>query len=59
MYRLSPLERPVFAGDYSTGNFVADGHKRVGTGINVADPEEHGAWRSPGAWLRNALPVAH
>jgi hypothetical protein len=59
MYRLSPLGRPAFAGDYSTGNFVADGHKRVGTGINVADPEAHDAWSAPGVWVSKALPVTH
>jgi hypothetical protein len=58
-YRLTPVDWPAFAGDYSTGNFVADGHKRVGHGINVADPQGRGAWTSPGTWVAHALPVAH
>jgi hypothetical protein len=57
MYRLLPLEQPVFAGDYGTGNFAAEGHKHLGVGINVADPQGRDLWLDPERWLANTRHV--
>lgn len=57
-YVLTPLEGPVFSGDYGSGNFIAKGLKRVGTGINVSDPQAgRKVWTHPTEWLAGTRPA--
>jgi hypothetical protein len=57
-YQLVSLDGArVFSGDWGSGNFSIDGFVRIGSGINVADPQEHtDQWNHPAAWVNAADP---
>jgi hypothetical protein len=53
-YGLRRLTRPVFNGDYSTGDFAAGGRPRLNRGIAISDPQTRPVWASPAQWLSGA-----
>ena len=55
-YSLDELRAPSYSGDYGSGNFLAGGVKRLGTGINVPDPLSS-TREDPRAWLNATVPA--
>lgn len=55
-YMLEPLKTPAYPGDYGSGNFLKGGLKRLGTGINVADPLNQSR-EPPLDWLKKTAPA--
>jgi hypothetical protein len=56
-YGLRQLARPAFSGDYSSGNFTTGGRVRLGSGIQIGDPQTRAVWTSPAQWLAGARPA--